>query len=120
MSGIRDERESAERSKRMASITIDTDAVADAESALETVKKLMTVEGASDEEDEPQQPEAMEEPKQDLTGWPALASFLKKINKKQAKMEDSVNALSMDLVGDQVVESGEVFEDYEEDIRGIL
>ena len=35
-------------------------------------------------------------------------------------MEDSINALSMDLVGDQVVESGEVFEDYAEDVRGIL
>ena len=140
MSGIRDERESAERSKRMASITIDTGAVADAESALETVKKLMTVEGASDDEEEPQQAEAVEEPQQELTGWPALSSaldeeqkgylsacldgkgaaFLRKINKKQAKMEDSINALSMDLVGDQVVESGEVFEDYAEDVRGIL
>ncbi len=140
MSGVRSERESAERSKRMASITIDTNAVADAESALETVKKLMTVEGASDDEEEPQKAEAVVEPQQDLTGWPALASaldeeqkgylsacldgkgaaFLKKINKKQAKMEDSVNALSMDLVGDQVVESGEVFEDYAEDVRGIL
>ncbi len=140
MAGIRDERESAERSKRMASITIDTGAVADAESALETVKKLMTVEGASDDEDEPHKAEAVEEPQQELTGWPALSSaldeeqkgylsacldgkgaaFLRKINKKQAKMEDSINALSMDLVGDQVVESGEVFEDYAEDVRGIL
>ncbi len=140
MSGVRNERESEERSKRMASITIDTDAVADAESALETVKKLMTVEGASDEDEEPQKTEEMEEPQQDLTGWPALASalddeqkgylsacldgkgpaFLKKVNKKAAKMEDSVNALSMDLVGDQIVESGEVFEDYAEDVRGIL
>ncbi len=140
VSGIRDERENEERSKRMASISIDTAAVADAESALETVKKLMTVEGASDEEDEPQKEEAVEEPPQELTGWPALASalddeqkgylsacldgdgaaFLKKAGKKMAKMEDSINALSMDLVGDQVVESGDVFEDYEEDVRGIL
>lgn len=140
MSGIRDARDDAERSKRIASITIDTDAVADAESALETVKKLMTVVGASDEEEGPQEAETIEEPPQELTGWPALASaldgeqkgylsacldgkgaeFLKKASKKQAKMEDSVNALSVDLVGDQIVESGEVFEDYAEDVRGIL
>ncbi len=138
LSSIRSERENAERSKRLASITIDTGAVADAESALETVKKLMTVE-APDEAAEPE-PAKAPEPAAPAGGWPALASalddeqkgylsaclensgkaFLDGIGKKAPKMEDSINSLSMDLVGDQIVESGEVFEDYEEDVRRIL
>ncbi len=138
MASVRTKRESAERSKRMATITIDTGAVADAESALETVKKLMTVE-ASEEAGDPE-PAKSPEPAAPASGWPALASslddeqrgylsaclegdgkgFLRKIGKKAPKMEDSINSVSVDLIGDQIVESGRVFEDYEEEVRRIL
>ena len=123
------------KSERMESIVIDRDAIADAEEDLETVKRLMTVE----EEPEPETEAETVEKESEVTGWDGLAAslseeqkeylsaclegngraYLKSIKGRMPGMEDSINSVSTDMIGDQIVDSGDVFDDYAEEVRRI-
>ena len=48
------------------------------------------------------------------------ASFLKDKGLIMARVEDSINGIAMDSVGDNIVENGEVFEEYVDDVRSCL
>lgn len=115
-------------------IRLDPEAVKNAQGDLEAVTDLMITEGTEDEE-------TVEEEVQ-TTGWEALASMLdenqkeylskaldsgrgcaeiaRKSNMTVSKMEDSINTLSMDAVGDTIVENQTVVEDYFEEVRSIV
>lgn len=137
VSGIRAENERREAERRMADITLDPDAVAGAESDLDTVRDLMSVEDDAMPDEEPLQvPEAP----RSRGGWPDLAAGLDDSQKGYLRaclegspdgylrehrllgpaVEDSINSVAMDIVGDQIVESGTVFDEYAEDVGSIL
>lgn len=141
-------RAEAERKRRDAmSIVLDREAVLAAESDLDAVRTLV---GTEDEDpqtvpDGPPEPVPAEETApvaaaEPGSGFAGLAhslddirkgylracldgsgdEFLRSCGMSRVAMEDSINETAMDLVGDQVVQDGEVFEEYAGDIRAYL
>ena len=125
--GELEESEAMEKRMREASrIVIDRDAVATAADDLTAVTGMMTVEDQVAEEHEPvhiQSPAS--------GGWDALSASLDDVEKayllkgkaaltgtgrRPVEVEASINAKAMDAVGDAIVENGEVFEDYRDEI----
>ena len=47
-------------------------------------------------------------------------SYLKENGLIMTRMEDSINGLSMDRIGDNIVENGEIFQEYLTDIQACL
>ena len=116
-------------------VELDPSALKGAREDLEAVKNMMIAESGEDE--------AVEE-KEDIPveGWDALANSLSDCQKGYLReamnggngcasiakgcgitvvmMEDSINSLSMDAVGDVIVENGSVIEDYADDVAGLV
>ncbi|MDO5852663.1 MAG: TerB N-terminal domain-containing protein [Thermoplasmata archaeon] len=136
-----DGRDSAARARRARDeaecIVIDPDAVRSAESDLEAVRGMMSVEEEGIEEEI-----SVPEPAGPATGWDALAASLDAVERtylvasltsrgagphtlegtgrRPSEVESSVNAKAMDAIGDAVMEEGRAFEEYAEDIRRML
>ncbi len=118
--------EEAEARRRRSRAPLDPAAVSRAERDLEAVRELVGVEEVQEEVQVsvPVRPAAF--------GWDALQSLLGPIQRgyleaclsgtssaflrsnglRMRSVEDSINALSMDAVGDQIVEDGKVVEEY--------
>ena len=116
-------------------VELDPSALKGAREDLEAVKDMMTVETGEEEEKEEKEETVIE-------GWGALAKALDDDQKRYltealnggnrcasiakecgltvVKMEDSINSLSMDAVGDAIVENQSVVEDYTDDVAGIV
>ncbi len=115
-------------------IELDTDALKSAQDDLSAVTEMMS----SDEgiaEERPEEPVTE-------TGWDALvkmldevqiryltealdsgakcASIAKEANRTVSKMEDSINSLSMDAVGDTIVENQTVIADYYDEVAAMV
>jgi len=133
-------KEIAEIKERASNLVLDREAVSGAQAALRDVTKMMRTEP---EEDGPA-PEPVRAPVETARrisdSW---AGFAKAIDEKQrgylsavlegkgrqylmdnglviTRVEDSINALAMDSVGDNIIENGEIFEEYIEDLRNCL
>lgn len=125
--GELEESEAMEKRMREASrIVIDRDAVATAADDLTAVTGMMTVEDQVAEEHEPVHIQSSAS-----GGWDALSASLDDVEKayllkgkaalagtgrRPVEVEASINAKAMDAVGDAIVENGEVFEDYRDEI----
>ena len=142
----RDRAARAERNRRDAmSIVLDRDAVLEAESDLHAVTELVaTDDGEPLPEETPvlsgPEPEPPSETAPPETGFAGLAhslddvqkgyllaclegsgdAFLRAAGKSRVSVEDSINEAAMDAVGDQVVQDGEVFPEYGDDLRAVL
>ena len=114
---------------------LDKDALKSAQDDLAAVTEMMG-------SDESAEKEIIEDTEEKETGWDALAkalddhqirylaealddgsrcaSIAESSNKTVMKMEDSINSLSMDIVGDTIVENQSVVEDYYDDVRAIV
>lgn len=123
---------------RANSMVLDREAVSGAESALRAVTKMM-----SSEQPEPAPAEEIkQEPvsKGPSDSWKGLsesldekqkeylraclegkgAAYLRTAGIPVSRMEDSINTLAEDCVGDIIVENSVVFEEYEAELKGIL
>ena len=119
-----EDKEIAEIKERASSMVLDREAVSGAESALKEVTKLMASESA---ENDPSQIEKPIEPERKISdSWKGLSehlddtqkgylkaclegngrAYLKDIGTPISKMEDSINSLAMDSVGDNIIEDG--------------
>ena len=120
--------------KRKKKLELDPSALKNAQDDLSAVTEMM-----SSEEEEKE--EIHEEDVQE-SGWDALASKLddkqmeylasalddgsrcasiaKGCGKTVSKMEDSINSLSMDTVGDVIIENQSVIDDYRDDVIAML
>ena len=121
---------------RRKKLELDATALKSAKDDLSAVTELMS----SDEKEETPKEGPIEE--EDESGWDALA---KRLDEKQtdylisamddggrcasiaksckmtvSKMEDSINSIAMDCIGDTIVENQSVIADYYDDIRAIL
>jgi len=123
--------------ERASNLKLDLEAVSGAEAALKDVTKMMSTE--QHEVPEPVAPPVASERKIS-DSWKGLAeamddaqkgylaaalegkgaAYLKEKGLNMSRMEDSINALAMDAVGDNIVENGSVFEDYAEDVRSCI
>lgn len=115
-------------------VKLDKDALKGARQDLEAVTEMMSTET----EEEPEEEKEEEKPE----GWDALvsmfddsqieylkealedgkrcASIAKSSGRTVIKMEDSINSLAMDTVGDTIVENQSVVEDYYDEVRDML
>ncbi len=129
-------KEIAEIKERASNLVLDREAVSGAESALKEVTKMMAT------EDVPDEPvtKPIEPVRKIADSWKGLADaldekqrgylkavldgngarFLKDNGLIITRVEDSINALSMDSVGDNIVENGEIFDVYVDDVKAIL
>ena len=127
--------------REAASIVLDRALVTDAETDLAAVRDMM---GTEDEE--PPEPEhASEVPTApaeatETTPWDDLGNsldedqrgylaasldgrgeeFARDAGTTAVRFEDGINAAAMDTVGDQIIEDGNVFDEYADDVRRIL
>lgn len=127
--------------REAASIVLDRALVTDAETDLAAVRDMM---GTEDEE--PPEPEhASEVPPApaeatETTPWDDLGNsldegqrgylaasldgrgeeFARDAGTTAVRFEDGINAAAMDTVGDQIIEDGNVFDEYADDVRRIL
>ena len=127
--------------REAASIVLDRALVIDAETDLAAVRDMM---GTEDEE--PPEPEhASEVPPApaeatETTPWDDLGNsldegqrgylaasldgrgeeFARDAGTTAVRFEDGINAAAMDTVGDQIIEDGNVFDEYADDVRRIL
>ncbi len=132
-----EDKEIAEIKERASSMVLDREAVSGAESALKEVTKLMASESA---ENDPSQIDKPLEPERKISdSWKGLSehlddtqkgylraclegngkTYLKDIGTPISKMEDSINSLAMDSVGDNIIEDGSIFEEYIDDVKNI-
>ncbi len=129
-------KEVAEIKEKAMNLVLDREAVSGAESALKEVTKLMR----TDEPAHEPEPAPVASVKSIPDSWSGLSSalnddqkgylkaclegkgrsFLKDKGIIVTRMEDSINALAMDSVGDNIVEDGSVFEEYESDVSSIV
>ncbi len=131
-------KEIANIKERASSMVLDKEAVSGAQAALREVTTMMK----SDEEAEqaPQQATAESPTKTAGDSWQGLfdglddqqkdylkacldgkaAQYLKDLGKNMSRMEDSINSVAMDTVGDNIVENGTVFEEYTENVGSML
>ena len=120
--------------KRKRKLELDPSALKSAQDDLTAVTEMMAAE--EEEKEETPTEETSEE------GWDALASKLddmqikylaealgdgsgcasiaRKCNRTVTKMEDSINSVSMDTVGDTIVENQCVIDDYRDDVIAML
>ena len=118
-------------------MVLDREAVSGAESALKEVTKLMASESA--ENDQSQIDKPLEPERKISDSWKGLSehlddtqkgylraclegngkTYLKDIGTPISKMEDSINSLAMDSVGDNIIEDGSIFEEYIDDVKNI-
>ena len=124
--------------REAAAIVLDRGAVADAETDLAAVRDMV---GTEDEMEVPdEEPAVAEAPASSNTPWDDLAgtlddvqmgylaaslegrgdSFARTSGSTAVRLEDGINAAAMDTVGDQIIEDGEVFDEYADDVRRIL
>ena len=137
--------ERQERARRVereaASIVLDRALVTDAETDLAAVRDMM---GTEDEES-PEPEHASEVPPApaeatETTPWDDLGNsldedqrgylaasldgrgeeFARDAGTTAVRFEDGINAAAMDTVGDQIIEDGNVFDEYADDVRRIL
>lgn len=127
--------------REAASIVLDRALVTDAETDLAAVRDMM-----STEDEEPPEPEhASEVPPApaeatETTPWDDLGNnldddqrgylaasldgrgeeFARDAGTTAVRFEDGINAAAMDTVGDQIIEDGNVFDEYADDVRRIL
>lgn len=117
-----------ELAEMVETMVIDRDAVNAAKSDLDAVTELMAIEGEEHDDPDEVQPKA--------TGWDAFRNsldddekeYLKALlegrkpsmTRRPAAVESSLNEKAMDAVGDAVMEAGELFEEYMEEIKGVL
>lgn len=127
--------------REAASIVLDRALVTDAETDLAAVRDMM-----STEDEEPPEPEhASEVPPApaeatETTPWDDLGNnldedqrgylaasldgrgeeFARDAGTTAVRFEDDINAAAMDTVGDQIIEDGNVFDEYADDVRRIL
>ena len=116
-------------------VELDPSALKGARDDLEAVKSMMIVESADEKETDEKEDTVIE-------GWGALAKALSGVQRSYltealngggrcagiakannltiAKIEDSINSLSMDAIGDAIVENQSIVEDYLEDVAGIV
>lgn len=125
--------------REAAKISLDMAAVDEAEDDLATVRELVGTEEEPEEGAVEAAPEPAEVP-EEHSPWDDLADLLDETQRgyleacldgngdsyarsrgtTAIRLEDAVNASAMDTVGDQVVEDGEVFGEYADDVRGIV
>ena len=120
--------------KKKKKLELDPSALKSAQDDLSAVTEMMS----TDEEEKEETPveEVIEE------GWDALAAKLsddqteyladalgdgtkcaaiaRRSGKTVSKMEDSINSIAMDLIGDTIVENQSVIDDYRDDVISIL
>ena len=123
------EKERKAATERAMSLTIDRSEVERAQADLDHVTSIMSMEEAVEIEEY-----AAVEPETDAAEpddpWQAFAARLDKGQRDYLKkalagtlrsvkpmIEDSINAVAMDTVKDTVLENGEVFDEYAEDVR---
>ena len=116
-------------------VELDPSALKGARDDLEAVKNMMIIESVDEKETDEKEDTVLE-------GWGALAKALSGVQKSYlsealnggsrcasiakannmtvAKIEDSINSLSMDAVGDVIVENQSIVEDYLDDVTGIV
>ena len=124
--------------REAAAIVLDRGAVADAETDLAAVRDMVGTE--EDTEVPEEEPAVAEAPASSNTPWDDLAgtlddvqmgylaaslegrgdSFARTSGSTAVRLEDGINAAAMDTVGDQIIEDGEVFDEYADDVRRIL
>ena len=124
--------------REAAAIVLDRGAVADAETDLAAVRDMVGTE--EDTEVPEEEPTVAEAPASSNTPWDDLAgtlddvqmgylaaslegrgdSFARTSGSTAVRLEDGINAAAMDTVGDQIIEDGEVFDEYADDVRRIL
>ena len=132
-----EEKEIAEIKEKASNLKLDRDAVTGAQEALRDVTRMMKTE----EDETPSEPvEKPIEVKETSGSWSGLIqamddsqkgylkailegkgkSYLKDNGLIMTRMEDSINGLSMDRIGDNIVENGEIFQEYLTDIQACL
>ena len=132
-----EEKEIAEIKERASNLKLDRDAVTGAQEALRDVTRMMKTE----EDETPSEPvEKPIEVKEASGSWSGLIqamddsqrgylkavlegkgkSYLKENGLIMTRMEDSINGLSMDSIGDNIIENGEIFEEYLADLKACL
>ena len=131
-------KEIAEIKDRANSMILDREAVTGAESALNAVTRMMSTEQSEHEHDIPVE---KEEPAKEISNsWAGLSeslgpdqkdylraclegkadSFLREKGMVMSRMEDSINDKAMQHLNDSIVENGDVFEEYSDDVRSLL
>ena len=123
---------------RANSMVLDREAVSGAESALRAVTKMMATEQPEQPTDEVKKQEVPAKDPSD--SWKGLAeslsndqkaylkaciegngqSYLRTAGIPASRMEDSINTVAEDCIGDIIVENTVVFEEYLSDVKGIL
>lgn len=125
--------------REAATIVLDRGAVADAETDLAAVRDMVGTEEEPESVPDPL-PEAPVAETASEGPWADLArtldevqrgylsaslegngeSFARTRGSTTVRLEDGINAAAMDTVGDQIIEDGEVFEEYADDVRRIV
>ena len=131
-------KEIAEIKERASNLKLDREAVSEAHAALKEVTTMMKTE--IDEASVEQVKAPIEPTRKIADSWKGLAealnddqkgylsaalegkasAFLREKGIIMARMEDSINGIAMDSVGDSIVENGEVFEEYADNVRSCL
>ena len=124
--------------REAAAIVLDRGAVADAETDLAAVRDLVGVEEAPEAsaeiEEAPEPTVERDEPWDDLArtlddvqkGYLSASlegngeRYARSSGSTTVRLEDGINAVAMDTVGDQIVEDGSVFEEYADAVRRML
>ncbi len=130
-------KEIAEIKERASNLKLDLEAISGAQEALRDVTRMMK----TDEDEVVHEPvEAPLEVKEASGTWSDLISalddsqrgylkavlegkgksYLKDNNLVMTRMEDSINGIAMDKVGDNIVENGEIFDEYAKEIEACL
>jgi hypothetical protein len=129
-------KEIAEIKERASNLKLDREAVTGAETALKDVTRMM----ATEEVQEEAVTRPVEPVRKISDSWQGLAEaldekqkgylravlegngqqYLRDIGSIQSRMEDSINALAMDAVGDNILEGGVIFDEYADNVRALL
>ena len=125
--------------ERASNMKLDLEAVSGAQAALKEVTEMMKV--GNDEEIVPENVTKPVEPVRAISNtWQGLSEaldddqkgyleaalegkakqYLKDRELLMTRIEEAINTLAMDSVGDSIVEDGNVFEDYADDVRSLL
>ncbi len=130
------DKEVAEIKEKAESLVLDKEAVSGAEDALNQVTRMMSIEN----EEIHEQVEIEAPTVSDRGTWDDLSDrlsseqkgylkaiikgngreYLGSIGSSETRMIDSINNLAMDIIGDAIIENGEIFEEYVESIRSVL
>ena len=133
-----EDKEIAGIKERASNMVLDKEAVSGAQAALRDVTQMMKTDS---EEEEPAEVSAPIEPLRKIAdSWQGLSSslnddqkdylraalegkassFIRERGGTMSRMEDFINSLAMDAVGDNIIENGSVFEEYTDDVRSML